>query len=85
MFPIFFHGNYNRYKEYYLIEQILSYRVLFFNVVTMASYAFSPVMNKSLHAVLIKICSRGDPLLLSPLLKYTTHCSALLTSTVWSP
>ena len=38
-------------------------------------------MNKSLHAILITICtSRGDPLLLLPLLKCTTH-----RLTVWHP
>ena len=39
-----------------MIEQILSYTTLFFNIITTISYAFLPVMNKSLHAVLIKIC-----------------------------
>ena len=38
------------------IEQILSYKTLFFNTVTTVSYAFSPVMNKRLHANLVKIC-----------------------------
>ena len=47
-----------------LIEQILSFKILFFNIVTTVSYAFSSAMNKSLHAVLIKICaSRGDLLI----------------------
>jgi len=35
---------------------------LLFNIVTTISYAFSPVMNKSLHAVLVKVFSRRDPL-----------------------
>jgi len=39
-----------------LFEQILSYKTLFFNIVTTTGYAFSPAMNKSLHAALIKIC-----------------------------
>lgn len=39
-------------------------------------------MNKSLHPVLIKInASRSD--MLSLLLKHTTHCFTVLTSTVW--
>ena len=72
--------------QYYLIEQILSYKALFFNTATTTSSAFSPVMNKSLHAILIKICtSWGDTLLLSPLLKHTTHYLTVFTSTVWFP
>jgi len=43
-----------------LIEQILSYKKLFFDVVTTIGYALSPAMNKSLHAVLVKICTSGD-------------------------
>ena len=43
-------------------------------------------MNKSLHAMLAKICtSRGDPLSQSPLLKRNTHRLTVLTATVWSP
>jgi len=54
-----------------MIEHILSYETLFFNIVTTISYVFLPVMNKSLHSVLIKICtSGGDPLWLLPLLKW---------------
>lgn len=53
---------------------------------TTTSSAFSPVMNKSLHAILITICTGGgDPLLLSPLLKHITHHLHVLTSTVRSP
>ena len=57
---IYFHGNYSRLKKaqyHYLIEQILRYKTLFFNTVTTISYAFSPAMNKNLHAVLLKICT----------------------------
>lgn len=44
----------------------LNYKIMLFNIVTTIIYAFS-VMNKILHAVLIKICtSRGN--LLPPLL-----------------
>ena len=47
---------------------------LFERRLTNINYAFSPAMNKSLHAVLIKICtSGGDPLL--PLLKHTIQVS----------
>ena len=50
---------------------------------TTISYAFSPALKKSLYVTLVKIwTSRGDPLLLSPLLKHTTHCFTVLTSTV---
>ena len=45
------------------------------------SYVFLPAMNKSLHAVLVTVCtSRGDPL--SALLKHNTHHLSVLTSTV---
>ena len=53
-----------------LIEQTLTYKTLFLHTGTNISYAFSPVMNKSLHTALVTICtSRGD-LLTSPLLKH---------------
>lgn len=43
--------------------RVLSYKTLFFNVVATITYAFSPVMSKSLHAMLIKICTTGgEPL-----------------------
>ena len=46
----------------YFTEKNLSYKILFFRTVTSVSYAFSPGMNKSLQAMLIKIRSRGgDP------------------------
>ena len=48
-----------RAQEHYLIEQILSYKTLFFNTSTTISCAFSPAMNKSLHAALVKICTLG--------------------------
>jgi len=57
-----------------LIEQILNDKTLFFNIVTTISYLFSPAMNKSLHAMLVKICtSRGDPLSLLTVLELGTH------------
>ena len=87
--PIYFHGNYSRYKKTllcYLIVKIITYKTLFFSIFTTIPYVFRPAMNKSLHAMLAKICtSRGDPLLLSPLLKCTTHHLIALTSAVWSP
>ena len=52
--PIYFHGNYNRYKEHNLLEQIVSYKTLFFDVVTTIGYALSPAMNKSLHAAIVR-------------------------------
>jgi len=58
-------GSYSRYKEHNnsLIQQVLSYKSLFFSIVTTISSAFPPAMNKSPHAALVKICtSRGDPL-----------------------
>ena len=68
----------------YLIEQILSYKTLFFDIITTMSCAFSSVMNESLHAVFIEVCTcGGDPLL--PLLKCTVHCLSVLTPTVWFP
>jgi len=42
-----------------LIEQILSYKTLFFDVVTTIGYALSLTMNKNLHASLVKICTTG--------------------------
>jgi hypothetical protein len=42
-----------------LIEQILSYKTLFFNIVPTIGYALSPAMNKSLHAALVNICTSG--------------------------
>ena len=57
-----------------MIEQILSYRTLFFNTVTTIGCAFLPAVNKNLHSTLITVCTgEGDILLLSPLLKHTTH------------
>jgi len=45
------------------MEQIVSYKKLFFSIVTTISFEFSPVMKKSLHAALIKIfTSEDDPL-----------------------
>jgi len=42
-----------------LIEQIISYKTLFFDVVIAIGYALLPAMNKNLHAPLVKICTSG--------------------------
>ena len=71
-----------RPEQYYLLEAIFIYKVLFSNTVTVG-YKFSQAMNKRLHTALVNICtSRGDPLLLSPLLKCIIHHFTLLTSTI---
>lgn len=59
---------------------------MLFNIVMTTINVFSLATNKSLHVMLVKICtSRGDPLSLLPQLKYTTHHLTVLTFTVWSP
>ena len=87
--PISFHGKYNRYKEYSNTvwqSKFSAIKYDFFYIVTITRYAFLPAMNTSLHAMLVKICtSRGDPLLLSSLLKCITSCHTVLIPTVWSP
>ena len=56
-----------------MIEKNLSRETLFFDIFNTISYAFPPVLNKRLHATLITIyTTRGDRLLLSPLLKCIT-------------
>ena len=51
--PIYFCGNYKRYKKHSnAIRQ--SYKTIFFNTVTTISYAFSPVINKGVHATPVK-------------------------------
>jgi len=50
-------------QRFYLIEEILSYKTLFYNIVTTTSYAFLPAMNKNLHATPVKIHTSGrEPL-----------------------
>ena len=62
-----------------MIEKLLISKTQFFNIITTTSYAFSPSLNKSLHAAFIKICtSRGEPLSPSPLLEkrqLSPHCA----------
>jgi hypothetical protein len=36
-----------------LIEQILGYKTLFFDIITTIGYALLPAMNNSLHAMLL--------------------------------
>ena len=75
--PVYFHGNHNRQREHnntIQIEQILSYKTLFFSTANTISYAFLPAMHKSLHATLSKNLHGhlkcGLPFtLLAPLLK----------------
>ena len=74
-----------RAQKHCLIEKILSYKTLFFNIVTTIGCAFLPAMNV-LQATFVAICvTGGDPLSLSPLLKHATHRLTMLTSTVCSP
>jgi len=55
------------------------------NIVTTICYTFSQARNKSLHAMLMRICAcEGEALSLLSVLKCTTHCLTVLTSTVWS-
>ena len=85
--PIYFHGNGNWYKKHNLTVsqgKFSATKCCFFSTVTTASYAFSPAMNKSLHATLEKICTSGSHPL-SPLLNCITLCLTVLTSIVWSP
>jgi hypothetical protein len=42
-----------------MIKQILSYKTLFFDIVTTFAYGLSPAMNKRLHTALIIICTTG--------------------------
>ena len=69
-----------------MIEQILSYKTLFFSIVTTLSCALLPATNKSLYTALIIIyTNRGDPVFHScydGIIAETYHL-AVLTSTVW--
>jgi len=42
--------------EHHLIQQVLSYKTLFANIVTTISCAFLPAVKKCLHAKLVEIC-----------------------------
>jgi len=75
-----------RTQESSLIEQILSYKMLFFSIVSTMSFAFLPVVYRSLHAVLVTICTRrSDPLSVLLTLKCTTHQLTALTYIFLSP
>jgi len=88
--PYYFHGNYNRYKDHNSIIwqrkfSATKHFFFFFNVVSTIPTAISPVINKILNYGLMKICTDGgSSLLLSPLLKRTTHHHTAHISTVWS-
>ena len=77
-----------RAQGHYLIEQILSYKTLFFSIVTTLSCALLPATNKSLYTMLIIICSNGGYSVFHScydgIIAETYHL-AVLTSTVWSP
>ena len=65
------------------VRAFFSCKTLIFIIATYVSYAFLTAMSKSLHAVLVTVCtSRVYPL--PPLLKCTTRRLAVLASTVWS-
>ena len=63
MLPIFIHGNdnnkysccVNQGQQQCLVEHMLSYRTLFFKIVTTISSAFSAAINKNLHAMVLKM------------------------------
>jgi len=59
--PIYFHGNCSRYKEQNnaVWWSKLSNKHYFFNIVTIISCEFSAVVNKSLLAALVNICTSG--------------------------
>jgi len=59
--PICFHRNYSIYKEHNNTVQQSKFSATkhYFSTVTTISSAFSPTMNKSLHAALVKICTTG--------------------------
>lgn len=67
-------------------SQLLNY---FFNIVNTISYVFLPVMSKSLHAVLIRICTAVQNLAYLP--QHSHHCwnaslsLIVLISTIWPP
>ena len=75
--PIYFHGNYSRYKRAITLFDSANSQLqnTIFEHSHHCSYAFLPVMNKSLYAALISMYTSGDPLSLSSLLKSSTHCA----------
>jgi len=57
--PSYFHRNYRRHQEHKNTVSE-SYKTLFFKIVTTIGCTFSPAMNKSLNAAVIKNCNSGD-------------------------
>ena len=59
--PIYIHGNYNRYEEHITLfdRAISQIQNTIFQIVTTSSYTFLPVMNKSLCAAFMQICTSG--------------------------
>ena len=69
-----------------MIGQILIYRTQFFSIVATISYAFSAATNKSLYAVLLKICSLIWNMGCCCHLRWKTLSIFIaLTCTVWPP
>lgn len=61
MSPIYFHGTNNRYKEHNKTNWLSATKHYVSSRVTITIYLFSQVINKSLHVMLIKVCTnRGD-------------------------
>lgn len=51
--PIYFHRNNNKGRYNTFIKQVLSYKMLFLNMVTTIFHTFLPAMNKSLHGAMV--------------------------------
>ena len=91
MSPIYFHGSITVTKSTIMpFDRVnYSYKTLFFNIVTTINYAFLPVMNKSLNAMLVKKCTAIQHWLLFHTAVTTAelhqHILTVLTFTVWSP
>ena len=64
-----------------MIAQIVSYKTIFFNVVSTINDSFLPAINKSQYVMLIKICTSWC----DSLLKSSTHHLTVLTPAIWSP
>ena len=84
--PICFHGNYNRYKENNNTVWQSKFSITKHYFSTLSSPLATLFHQRCLYVALVKIYTSGDePLLLSPLLKHTTHHLTVFTSTAWSP
>ena len=86
MLPIYFHGNYNSYKEH---NDTIWFSATIFQQGHTINYAFLPTMNKILYSALKNLHGCLEHGLsftsLTPLLKCTTHHHTVFTCTVWSP